>query len=140
MYSLSSLLLTSPGVYNYTTTPNYIEVLLGSVKRVRVPPPPGIKLQADFITHHPNLTWTGLGPIYWDVALVRLERPITFSSYIWPICLPEMADSFTSDNTCYLAGWGYIGHNQGRYNKFTSLHDRIIIMLRDSLLNFAGHP
>ncbi|XP_052077253.1 atrial natriuretic peptide-converting enzyme-like [Mytilus californianus] len=96
-----------PGSHNFTENPHYIEVLLGSVKRLRGQ---GTSRHVDKVIHHPRLTWTGIGPIYYDVALIHLEKSVTYTDYILPACLPK-AD-FSSFSNCYLAGWGYISSNQ----------------------------
>ncbi|KAK3099485.1 hypothetical protein FSP39_005130, partial [Pinctada imbricata] len=107
-----------PGAYNYTNTPNFIEVTLGSVERSRSVHNHSVKLSSDLIYHYPGLTWTGLGPIYWDIALVRLERPVKFTAYISPICLPSVNEIFSEADTCFLAGWGYLGYNQATTPQF----------------------
>ncbi|XP_061164327.1 atrial natriuretic peptide-converting enzyme-like [Saccostrea echinata] len=99
------------GVYNYTHTPNNVQVLLGSVKRTRDLKGGELLLRAVEIRHHPDMKWTGEGTIYWDIALIRLERPVTFTAVIQPICLSSNhSDPVTS--TCYLTGWGSIEPNQ----------------------------
>ncbi|VDH97866.1 corin [Mytilus galloprovincialis] len=96
-----------PGSHNYTENPHYIEVQLGSVKRIRGQ---GTSRRADKVIHHPRLTWTGIGPIYNDVALIHMEKSVTYNDYILPACLPKAA--FTSLSNCYIAGWGYISSYQ----------------------------
>ncbi|XP_062577508.1 atrial natriuretic peptide-converting enzyme-like [Saccostrea cucullata] len=99
------------GVYNYTNTPNNVQVLLGSVKRARDLMRGALLLRAVEIRHHPDMKWTGDGTIYWDIALIRVEHPVTFTSVIQPICLPaNHNDPVTS--TCFLTGWGSIEPNQ----------------------------
>lgn len=29
-----------------------------------------------------------------DIAILVLERAVTFNSYVWPACLPDMSDLF----------------------------------------------
>ena len=31
-----------------------------------------------------------------DIAIIRLNRPATFSKSIWPICLPDVSNEFTN--------------------------------------------
>lgn len=40
-----------------------------------------------------------------DVAIILLDRPTTFNSYIWPICLPPLNIDYTN-KTVFVAGWG----------------------------------
>ena len=100
------------GVYNYTHTPNYIQVLLGSVKRSRDLENGALLLRAVKILHHPDMKWTGEGTIYWDIALIKLERPVTFTSLIQPVCLSSPEDVPVT-STCFLTGWGSIERNHG---------------------------
>ncbi|XP_028989466.1 serine protease 33 [Betta splendens] len=43
-----------------------------------------------------------------DLALVQLSSPITWSSYAQPICLPASSVQFPNDMLCYVTGWGNI--------------------------------
>lgn len=40
-----------------------------------------------------------------DIAILILEKPTMFNSYIWPICLPPLDVDFTN-KTVRVAGWG----------------------------------
>lgn len=100
------------GLYNYTHTPNYIQVLLGSIKRSRDLDRESVLLRAVKILHHPDMKWTGEGTIYWDIALIQLERPVTFTSVIQPICLSS-SQNLPVTSTCFLTGWGNIEPNHG---------------------------
>jgi len=42
-----------------------------------------------------------------DIAIMRLNRPATFSDSIWPICLPEGNRELTNTRA-YVIGWGTI--------------------------------
>uniref|UniRef100_A0A670IAA4 Peptidase S1 domain-containing protein n=1 Tax=Podarcis muralis TaxID=64176 RepID=A0A670IAA4_PODMU len=42
-----------------------------------------------------------------DVALFKLKRPISYSDYIQPICLPNSTTQLVADeNPCFISGWG----------------------------------
>ncbi|XP_063082941.1 prostasin [Cavia porcellus] len=43
-----------------------------------------------------------------DIALVRLQRPISFTRYIRPICLPAANASFPNGLKCTVTGWGHV--------------------------------
>nr|XP_011746751.1 tryptase gamma isoform X1 [Macaca nemestrina] len=42
-----------------------------------------------------------------DIALVQLSVPVTLSSRILPVCLPEASDDFRPGSRCWVTGWGY---------------------------------
>lgn len=61
--------------------------------------------QISEIRIHPQFTGTGF---YNDLALFKLERPVRFSDYIQPICLPSNTlrqDSFVGQVPT-IVGWG----------------------------------
>lgn len=43
---------------------------------------------------------------YHDVAVLRLQRPVEFTDYIFPICLPSTADTSYQGLNMTVAGWG----------------------------------
>ncbi|XP_029496568.2 serine protease 33 [Oncorhynchus nerka] len=43
-----------------------------------------------------------------DMALVKLQRPIVWSAYVHPVCLPDAGTLFPGDLPCYITGWGNI--------------------------------
>ncbi|XP_059614967.1 venom protease-like isoform X2 [Phlebotomus argentipes] len=40
-----------------------------------------------------------------DIAIVKLQRPTLFNTYIWPICLPPIGETWEGHNAA-VAGWG----------------------------------
>uniref|UniRef100_A0A2K6SJS2 Tryptase gamma 1 n=1 Tax=Saimiri boliviensis boliviensis TaxID=39432 RepID=A0A2K6SJS2_SAIBB len=42
-----------------------------------------------------------------DIALVQLSVPVTLSSRILPVCLPEASADFGPGTRCWVTGWGY---------------------------------
>nr|XP_023024958.1 proclotting enzyme-like [Leptinotarsa decemlineata] len=42
-----------------------------------------------------------------DIAIIRLQNPTSFNSYIWPICLPAPGREYVNE-TAIVAGWGQI--------------------------------
>ncbi len=55
------------------------------------------------VIKHPNYKFP---KFVHDLALLRLKRPVTWSSYAQPICMPEPTHR-TRKGRGYLAGWGY---------------------------------
>ncbi|XP_064425414.1 suppressor of tumorigenicity 14 protein-like [Latimeria chalumnae] len=41
-----------------------------------------------------------------DIALLQLERPLTFTNFIQPICLPATSHDFAVGSECWVTGWG----------------------------------
>uniref|UniRef100_A0A8C4MID1 Tryptase gamma 1 n=1 Tax=Equus asinus asinus TaxID=83772 RepID=A0A8C4MID1_EQUAS len=42
-----------------------------------------------------------------DIALLQLSTPVTLSSRVLPICLPEASADFPPGTPCWVTGWGY---------------------------------
>ncbi|KAG8513569.1 LOW QUALITY PROTEIN: Polyserase-2, partial [Galemys pyrenaicus] len=43
-----------------------------------------------------------------DIALLRLSKPVNFSRYIRPVCLPAANASFPNGLMCTVTGWGHV--------------------------------
>ncbi|KFV02542.1 Transmembrane protease serine 9, partial [Pterocles gutturalis] len=43
-----------------------------------------------------------------DVAVLELKRPVTFTKYIQPVCLPDAGHHFPTSKKCLISGWGYL--------------------------------
>lgn len=54
---------------------------------------------------HPRFHYMLTQPDRFDVAVLRLNRPVEYRPNILPICLPDSSDNFTG-HTALVAGWG----------------------------------
>ncbi|RXN39368.1 serine protease 38-like protein [Labeo rohita] len=52
-----------------------------------------------------------------DMALLRLSSPVTFTSYIQPVCLAAEGSTFNSD-TMWVTGWGDINSFDPSFQEF----------------------
>ncbi|XP_048037470.1 transmembrane protease serine 2-like [Megalobrama amblycephala] len=41
-----------------------------------------------------------------DIALMKLKRPLTITSNVRPVCLPNKGMYFSAPQECYITGWG----------------------------------
>ena len=41
-----------------------------------------------------------------DIALVQLDKEVTFNRYIHTVCLPEANQAISTGSTAYVTGWG----------------------------------
>uniref|UniRef100_A0A8B9MGK9 Peptidase S1 domain-containing protein n=2 Tax=Accipiter nisus TaxID=211598 RepID=A0A8B9MGK9_9AVES len=46
-----------------------------------------------------------------DLALARLESPVTLGARVGTICLPQANHSFAFGTPCWITGWGYVAEN-----------------------------
>lgn len=54
--------------------------------------------------------WSWIGHAH-NIALLQLQRPLTFSKYVWPICLPNLEHPVETHSLCTVTGWGLPGVN-----------------------------
>ncbi|KAJ6654416.1 hypothetical protein lerEdw1_007009, partial [Lerista edwardsae] len=43
-----------------------------------------------------------------DIALLQLDTPVTYTSYILPVCLPQSSVQFPAGTRCWVTGWGQV--------------------------------
>ncbi|KAG8433554.1 hypothetical protein GDO86_017743, partial [Hymenochirus boettgeri] len=43
-----------------------------------------------------------------DIAIVKLTRPVQYTKFIQPICVPSSSSNFTQGMECWVTGWGNI--------------------------------
>ncbi|XP_047371674.1 transmembrane protease serine 4 isoform X3 [Sciurus carolinensis] len=89
---------------NYRDVSNW-KVRVGSDKLSSFPSLPVVKI---FITEHNTLY-----PKEKDIALVKLQYPLTFSGTVRPICLPFFDEELAPDTQLWTVGWGFTEQNGG---------------------------
>lgn len=47
-----------------------------------------------------------------DIAIILLKRPIQFTNYIQPICLPDKYTHYEAGKNCTISGWGSIQYGK----------------------------
>ena len=71
--------------------------------------------KVDRIVVNPNTVAMLTGVMDWDMALLRLSKPVVYDSYTQPVCLPSQGEAVPTNSLCYLAGWGYINSQQRKW-------------------------
>ncbi|KAM4860279.1 putative serine protease 47 isoform 2-T7 [Thomomys bottae] len=46
-----------------------------------------------------------------DIALVQLRRPVNFTSYVIPVCLPSTNIHLSHQTSCWITGWGKLSED-----------------------------
>lgn len=83
---------------------DYWVARIGATRRESFRSPHEQLLRLDHVSLHPD--YVGNGVFVNDIAVLRLERPVTFSDYVRPVCLP--ANSVTTGATCIITGFGQL--------------------------------
>ncbi|XP_043946556.1 transmembrane protease serine 9 [Protopterus annectens] len=95
-----SWLLSAAHCFDYYRFPRNWVAYLGTLHLAETN---GTKMTVRRIITHPFYNSFSLD---YDVALIELYVPITFSSTIQPICLPAPTHSFPAGTKCIITGWG----------------------------------
>ncbi|XP_002941509.1 serine protease 27 [Xenopus tropicalis] len=91
-----------------------VVVILGSIK-LSGNPKEETAIPAKRIIIHPYYYFSNYSG---DLALIELEKPVDFTTYITPLCLPPPTVTFTPGQLCYVAGWG-----QKKFNDSEGISD-----------------
>ncbi|XP_011309599.1 uncharacterized protein [Fopius arisanus] len=87
----------------YHTQNEYWVARIGATRKGNFPSPHEQILPLDYVILHPEYVDNGYIN---DVAMLRLEKPVTFSDYVRPICLPDGEPK--SGTSCTVTGWGQL--------------------------------
>ncbi|CAJ0967523.1 unnamed protein product [Ranitomeya imitator] len=69
--------------------------------------PNSVLVKIDSVYNHPDYTSAAHT---WDIALVKLNGPVSYTKYIMPICLPAASTTFPNGMECWVTGWGNIDY------------------------------
>ncbi|XP_072775607.1 transmembrane protease serine 9 isoform X5 [Taeniopygia guttata] len=64
-----------------------------------------VKMDISQIIPHPSYN---ADTADYDVAVLELKKPVTFTKYIQPVCLPDAGHHFPTSKKCLISGWGYL--------------------------------
>ncbi|XP_011629810.1 uncharacterized protein LOC105422211 [Pogonomyrmex barbatus] len=87
----------------YHAQDNYWVARIGATRRGSFRSPHEQLLRVDYISLHPDYIDNGFVN---DIAVIRLERAVSFSDYIRPVCLPKAP--VASGTICVVTGWGQL--------------------------------
>ncbi|XP_015438403.1 PREDICTED: uncharacterized protein LOC107193471 [Dufourea novaeangliae] len=87
----------------YHAQDEYWVARIGATRRGSFPSPYEQVLRLDYISLYPEYIDNGFIN---DIAMLRLEKPVIFSDYVRPICLPEAEPK--SGTMCTVTGWGQL--------------------------------
>jgi len=88
-----------------TNSPNNFKVKAGVFKEGSDNEAGEVEVEVKAIHLHPKFSDHEV-PL-WDIALIELKSPITFSNHIQPVCLPTADDTVAVEpNSAWVTGWG----------------------------------
>ncbi|KAH0626599.1 hypothetical protein JD844_001677 [Phrynosoma platyrhinos] len=106
--------VTASHCFKLVDSPSKFTVLLGA-RKLSNPGPHSITTGVKCIV--PNPEYEAGDMRSGDIALVQLDRPVEFSNWITPICVPDANVNFQPGLKCWVTGWGDV---QGRERYLTS--------------------
>ena len=84
------------------------------------PDPQQEKFRAQLITSHAGFNY---GNNDHDIALIYLDRKVTFREAVQPLCLPDEYEMLHDNTSCVVTGWGV--DDTGKHHLILSVVIRI---------------
>ncbi|KAM6155648.1 serine protease 27 [Rhynchocyon petersi] len=94
--------LTAAHCFSNTSDMSLYRVLLGALQLVN-PGPHAVYARVKRVESNPQ--YQGMASSA-DVALVELQKPVTFTDHILPVCVPDPSVVFKAGVNCTVTGWG----------------------------------
>ncbi|CAO2607814.1 Serine protease 40 [Lemmus lemmus] len=63
-----------------------------------------------------------------DIALIQLHKPVTYSSSIFPACVPENTTKVSGDRSCWISGWGMLREDEFLPSPFPLKEAEVFLM------------
>ena len=100
------------------------------------------EITASKVYVHPKYIMGGfVSPGDYDIALMKLSKPLNYSDQVQPICLGEKGDVFDEKDTCLLTGWGNVknvlGYHRSPFLKEVEL-DLVDLKVCNSNASYKG--
>jgi len=86
-------------------SPSLYKVKLGVFNKTVDNEPGEVVSKISAIVPHPNFDFDADCCVPYDIALVKLEKPVEYTDHISPVCLPDGKDPL-SGTDAILTGWG----------------------------------
>ncbi|XP_075037372.1 transmembrane protease serine 9-like [Mixophyes fleayi] len=100
--------LSAAHCFEYSTLPKSYIIKLGAYQ-LDMSSSSEVTARVDKIVISPQYTSPGTGE---DIALIRLSRPVTYSQFILPVCIPPASMVFPPGMSCWITGWGYTQYGE----------------------------
>ncbi|XP_038619803.1 serine protease 33-like [Tachyglossus aculeatus] len=117
--------------------PSRYSVILGTSTLEPISPD-GVTRNVKQIVAHPS--FTGSVEASYDIALLELSEPVSFTEKIRPICIADAASRPASGTPCWTTGWGSTGTGENLPPPVTLQKVEVPLIYREACDNFYHQP